>query len=98
LGGTIEFSFLSGYDIASDIAPGQSMSLIFLEADLGINSFSSSITYDFSGSPLSFQYNVFQQGGGLYFQATNTIPAPGAILLGGIGVGLVGWLRRRRMV
>ncbi|MHC4586556.1 MAG: hypothetical protein ACYS3N_18655 [Planctomycetota bacterium] len=48
-------------------------------------------TYTISGTPGSFYGNLID------VTASNpTIPAPGAILLGSIGIGGVSWLRRRR--
>jgi hypothetical protein len=95
-GGNINFSFMPGYDIAAEIAPGESMMLQFLNAD-SIESFACSVSYDFLGTPLMFNYNVFQADNGLYFEATNAIPAPGAFLLVCIGLGCIrGALRRTR--
>jgi len=56
--------------------------------------------FQYSGTPISRAVIGFND---LYARrfaidnlSTNTIPAPGAILLGGIGAGCVGWLRRRK--
>ena len=42
---------------------------------------------------LPSQYNTILE---LTGSQTTPIPAPGAVLLGSIGVGIIGWLRRRR--
>ena len=96
--GTIELSFIEGYDIVTDVGSGQTMSLTFLETGLGIDSFASTVTYDFLGTPDGFLYNVYQLGDGLIFEATNTniVPVPGAVLLGSIGIGFVSCLLKRR--
>ena len=59
--------------------------------------------FTYSGeTPISFAAIGFNEQAGSRFAmdnlTINPIPAPGAILLGSIGLGLVNWLHRRRML
>jgi hypothetical protein len=47
-------------------------------------------------NPGLWTVKVYVEGGNLNTGSFTVVPAPGAILLGSIGVGIVGWLRRKR--
>jgi hypothetical protein len=97
LAGTINFSFLSDYYIASEIGPGESVTLPFLSAG-DLSNLSSTVSYAFSGSLFGFEYDLLQKDDGLVLQAVNTVPEPNtiALLVTALSlVAVVGCLRKR---
>ena len=68
-----------------------------LDTAIGASNFGSNSLLSVTGSDIAY---VILHDTGNYFTvddfAYEPIPAPGAILLGSIGMGIVSWLRRRR--
>jgi len=96
----INVSFDSGYwdEVGSAIINVYSPTLSYLGTLSNTNTGVEVISTSGMGPVGYIYFNSIADpaGGDIDNLSFNPIPAPGAILLGGIGAGLVGWLRRRR--
>jgi len=81
--------------VANGVNPYESLGIIFnLQSGNTFDSVISSM--DTSDLRIGIHVQGFYCGGSESFINNGIIPAPGAVVLGGIGVSLIGWLRMRK--
>jgi hypothetical protein len=94
-GGLVQFSLLAGYDIWTDLAPGRSLALRFLEVAGNPAPLSASLfSYEFLGMPSGVQVDVLVRDGGLYL-AASPVPLPAAAWLFAAALAGLGAARRQ---
>ena len=77
------------------VHPGESLGVLFTLTTT--STYDNVLTGLDSGEiVIGIKVQGYESEGSEHFVNNGVIPAPGAIVLGGIGIGLVGWLRRRR--